>query len=92
MAQVLIRNLDDAVVADLKRQAAEAGASLEQFLRDLLTEKTDKQARRDQVFAELRALREQMGPRKSDLDPAEMIREDRDNDHGHDWFGDLSGR
>lgn len=37
MGQVLIRNLDDEIVARLKQRAALAGVSLEQFLRDLLT-------------------------------------------------------
>jgi antitoxin FitA len=37
MGQVLIRNLDDDVVARLKQRAELAGVSLEQFLRDLLS-------------------------------------------------------
>jgi antitoxin FitA len=38
MAQVLVRNLDDHVVASLKLRAEMNGKSLEQELRDLITE------------------------------------------------------
>lgn len=38
MAQVIIRNLDDRVVATLKERAAGKGRALEQELRDILTE------------------------------------------------------
>ena len=37
MGQVLIRNLDDEVIARLKQRAALGGLSLEQFLRQLLS-------------------------------------------------------
>ncbi len=37
MGQVLIRNLDDEVIARLKQRAELAGVSQEQFLRELLT-------------------------------------------------------
>ncbi len=38
MGQILIRNLDDAVIARLKTKAELAGKSLEQSLRELLTD------------------------------------------------------
>ena len=38
MGQILIRNLDDAVIARLKTKAELAGKSLEQSLRELLQE------------------------------------------------------
>ena len=38
MAQVLVRNLDDQVVERLRQRAKAEGKSLEQALRDLLTE------------------------------------------------------
>jgi plasmid stability protein len=38
MGQILIRNLDDAVIQRLKTKAELAGKSLEQSLRELLTE------------------------------------------------------
>jgi plasmid stability protein len=38
MGQILIRNLDDAVIQRLKTKAELAGKSLEQSLREMLTE------------------------------------------------------
>lgn len=37
MAQVIVRNLSDKVVASLKQRASAKGASLEQELREILT-------------------------------------------------------
>ena len=74
MGQVIIRNLDDSVLADLKRLAKRDGVSLEQFLRDLLAAKAreDKEA----FFEFAKGMRERSRP--SDLDPTDLIREDRD--------------
>ncbi len=38
MAQVIVRNIDDRVVATLKERAAGKGRALEQELREILTE------------------------------------------------------
>ena len=38
MGQILVRNLDDSVVISLKAKAKAAGKSLEQYLRDNLTD------------------------------------------------------
>jgi len=38
MAQVLVRNIDEQVVAALKRKAEMRGCSLEQMLREILTD------------------------------------------------------
>ena len=38
MGQILIRNLDDAVIASLKQRAAQKKTSLEQTARDILAE------------------------------------------------------
>ena len=74
MAQVLIRNLDENVVARLKDRAAEKHLSLEQFLRDLLTEQsqTDTHTR----LENLRMFRENVEP--FDFDFTAAIRSDRD--------------
>jgi len=74
MGQVIIRNLDDSVLADLKRLATNEGKSLEQYLRDLLAERAraDKHA----FFEFAKGMRERSRP--SDLDPTDLIREDRD--------------
>ncbi len=74
MGQILIRNLDDQVIAKLKLNAAAANTSLEQYLRNLLTTKvtSDKEA----FLAFAKGMQESARP--SDLDPTDLIREDRD--------------
>ena len=75
MAQVLIRQLDDHVVAALRARAQAQGVSLEQSLRDLLTA-TARQghALRDEL-AQLRATTPSSGRQ---LNVAALIRDDRD--------------
>ena len=53
MAQILIRNMDDGVVARLKEKAAARKTSLEQFLREVL----ESEARSDRSV-QLETLRE----------------------------------
>lgn len=74
MGQSLIRNLDDGVIARLKLNAEAANTSLEQYLRDVLTTKvtSDKEA----FLAFAKGMQESARP--SDLDPTDLIREDRD--------------
>lgn len=74
MAQVLIRNLDDAVVARLKRIAERESVSLEQKLRTLAI----AEARRDEERFEAVAARAREQTRGSTLDSTAMIRADRD--------------
>lgn len=78
MGQVIIRNLDDSVLAHLKAKAKRAGVSLEQSLRDLLAReaKTDREA----IKALSRRIRAASKP--VEIDATELIREDRDTDHG----------
>jgi plasmid stability protein len=71
MAQILIRNLDDAVVEKLKRRAETHGRSLEAEVRLLLTNSVQYDV------SALRELRAKFGDRKFD-DTTEMIREDRE--------------
>jgi plasmid stability protein len=75
MAQVLVRNLPDDVVARLKARAARARRSLEQELRDILVEAA--RPRRDEVLAEMDRIRA-LTPQVPQTDSAELIREDRD--------------
>jgi plasmid stability protein len=58
MGQILVRNLDDDVIEDLKAKALERGTSLEQVAREALT---DAARRKDRLawVAELDALRAQ---------------------------------
>jgi plasmid stability protein len=75
MAQVVIRNLDDAAVARLKVRAARKGISLEKELRTIITEAACRDREEDLVRA--RALRRQLGGRRHS-DSTRLIREDRD--------------
>jgi plasmid stability protein len=53
VAQVLVRQVDDAVVESLKRKAAARGTSLEGFVRDVLAR--EAQETRAELVARLRA-------------------------------------
>lgn len=76
MAQVIVRNLDDKVVAALKRNAARHRRSLEGELRAVLTQaaRLSPDSKRE-ISREIRALT----PSKRLLsDSARLIRQDRD--------------
>jgi plasmid stability protein len=75
MAQVLIRQLDDQVVAALRARARARGVSLEQSLRDLLTAAAQET---DSLRDELARLRATTPAAGRSLDVAALIREDRD--------------
>tara|TARA_A100001391_G_scaffold87373_2_gene57826 strand:+ start:333 stop:572 length:240 start_codon:yes stop_codon:yes gene_type:complete len=77
MGQVIIRNLDDHVVANLKRMAAREDKSLEQFLREVLAMKARED--REDLIAFARGVRERSRPAFKDA--TQIIREDRDKDH-----------
>lgn len=75
MAQVIVRNLDEAVVTGLKEKAKLRGRSLEQELRSVLTEAAGlSPAERLAVANRVRA----MTPRTATLDSTDIIRADRD--------------
>ena len=74
MAQVLIRNLDDEVVARLKQKAANENVSLEQYLRDMMTNSVG--CNKSDALAKLKEIREQSATFAFDSTAA--IREDRD--------------
>lgn len=75
LAQVLIRQLDADVVERLRRKAKCRGLSLEQSLRDLLTEAAREP---QQHLEELAHLRQQTLPKGRDLNVAELIRSARE--------------
>lgn len=75
MAQVLIRQLDDQVVAVLRARAECRGVSLEQSLRELLTAAAQVP---EQARSRLDALRRQTPSTGRSLDVAALIREARD--------------
>jgi plasmid stability protein len=79
MGQVVIRNLDDRVLERLKARAAAQRKSLEQSLRELLTDA----ARRDhtELLAALERIRAMDPPQNSDAvypTAEQLVREDRD--------------
>lgn len=76
MRQVIVRNLDDAVIAALKVRANHCGHSLEQELRDILTQaaKLTAAEKRDLVDRIRAATAPGPHPLAEDL-----IREDRDS-------------
>ena len=76
MAQVIVRNLDDGVVERLKERAALHRNSLEQELREILTEVSRS---RGGAIAEEAARVRAMTPSGELPDPVVLIREDRDS-------------
>ena len=75
MAQVIVRNLPDDVVARLEARAARKRHSLEEELRDILIEAS--RPSRAELIAEVERIRA-MTPRRLDIDLTDLIREDRD--------------
>ncbi len=75
MGQVIIRNLDDNIVGMLKNRAARHGKSLEQELREILTDTVTGDRRR--FIDNLKDLHAKFECR-SFPDAAALIREDRD--------------
>jgi len=79
VAQVIIRNIDDRVVERLKARAMAQRQSLEQSLRDLLTEAAKPS--RAELVAELERIRSMTPPQEPGATyptAEELIREDRD--------------
>ena len=76
MAQVLVRNLDDDVVERLRQRARREGRSLEQKLREVLTEAA--RPNREEIRADMDRIRA-MTPAVPQTDSADLIREDRDS-------------
>lgn len=77
MAQLTVRNVDDAIAAALKARAAKAGRSAEAEHRRILEAALLPQGGGD-FFTEARARRVRLGP---GLPPTtELLRQDRDRD------------
>lgn len=75
MAQVIVRNLADDVVARLKARAVRKRHSLERELRDILTEAS--RPSRAELIAEVERIRA-MTPHRLTTDSTALIREDRE--------------
>lgn len=74
MGQVIVRNLDDEVVKRLKQRAADQDKSLEQFLRESLSELV--RPGKEELIKQLEDIRRLGKP--AHVDAAELIRQDRD--------------
>ncbi|MDX2265973.1 MAG: hypothetical protein NW215_13515 [Hyphomicrobiales bacterium] len=84
MGQIIVRNLDDDVLLRLKARAKAANTSLEQTVRDILTDAAKPS--RAEAWAEADRIREEILTRNGGpvaLDPTILIREDRDNDEAY---------
>lgn len=80
MGQIIVRNLDDQVIARLKRRAAERKVPLERHVRDLLADAA--KPTRAEAIATITALRDSIGAVPGDSTPA--IRRMRERG----WTGD----
>jgi antitoxin FitA len=80
VSQVIIRNLDERLIARLKARAAAQNRSLEQSLRDLLTEAAKPNAA--ELMADLDRIRAMAPARDGRRFPTaeQLIREDRDRE------------
>ena len=76
MGQVIVRKLDDPVIAAHKQRARARGVSLEQQLRDVRAEAA--RPSREEIIADLRRIRA-MTPKGPRIDSTDLIREDRDS-------------
>lgn len=79
MGQVLIRNLDDGLIADYKRVAADRGRSLEAELRDALANMRPRSRKsKEELLALSRMLCADTPASAAAIDSTLLIREDRD--------------
>lgn len=76
MGQVIVRNLDDQVVATLKRKAELHGCSLEQELRNILSAAAT--LTKEERFAIAKRISEMTPANVKQTDSTLLIREDRD--------------
>ena len=76
MGQVIIRNIDDSVLARLKRRASDQGLSLEESLRRALAEFA--RPSKDEVTAHLRRIRALSAMRTNRPFAEDLVHEGRD--------------
>ena len=74
MGQIIVRNLDDAVIARLKSRATANNTSLEQTVRAILSSATTGE--RDDVWRAIDEARNALKP--STIDSTVLVRQDRD--------------
>ena len=78
MGQVLIRNLDDAVIQRQRRRAQRKGVSLEQHLRDVISSDAGA-ASTEEWLNRLEAIGGRLGPLPEGKTGLDLIQEGRDD-------------
>ena len=79
MGQVTVRDLDDEVIARLRRRAERGGRSLDQELRAILTAASRQQPRsRAEMIAAIDCIRAMTPRNRPQTDSTLLIREDRE--------------
>jgi len=80
MGQILVRNVDDAVVQKLKFRASRDKLSLEETVRRILSEAVKPEApSKEELLAELEQIRKMSPPITEPPFSEHLIREDRDS-------------
>jgi antitoxin FitA len=76
MGQILVRNVDDAIIKQLKSRAAQKGTSLEQTVREIMSDAV--RPTREEAWAEIDRIRAMS--KKSNVSSVSLIRAFRDGD------------
>ena len=89
MATIRIDHLDDEVVSQLKKRAARQDHSLESAVRTILEREAeaieDMEAKRLRSIGLVKKFQEELADRPMGPPSHVLIRQDRDEDHGHNW-------
>lgn len=79
---ITIRNVPDETRDVLARRAADAGQSMQEYLRTMLIEHTSKPTQRE-ILDQIREFAPSLPPREDDRTGADIVREDRDAREAH---------
>lgn len=77
MKNVLIRDLDDALVASFKTKAKRRGTSLQAVLKQTLNDNRPKALTKDEILRRFDAFREESGPAQEGWNSLDVIQEGR---------------
>ncbi|HTQ14359.1 MAG TPA: hypothetical protein VMH86_10825 [Rhizomicrobium sp.] len=79
MGQIIVRNLDDAVIQRLKRRAAREKLSVEETVRRILADAEPAQPSKAELLAEIDRIAHMGKPITEPPYSEDLIREDRDS-------------
>ena len=89
MATIHINHIDDEVVRLLEKRAASRDHSLESEVRSILEREAqdieDMESRRKQSIEFVKKFQQELADRPMGEPSWILIRQDRDEDHGHNW-------